>query len=592
MDIKDILNSLGLDLSNPEVKRGAVEAIEAILASRSTDIGGGGDMGGAGGAKKEIEVELDPDLIQPSVKHQAAGGDEDIEIEDEENILDQIKHNDPDEPTEKPTEPGEPDPKNKPQDPNKDPGEPPEDPSEPPAEPQNGPQGDPDDDPEDYPSEPKEPGDLPDDPSDPTEPEDPNYPEEPVDPDEYDEPGDPEEPIDPDEPVDPGEPVGGGDGDNLEEPEELEDDDDEDDDFDDDEFDFDDDDLVDDDLKNSTEDDAIKTKQNSRKIKRERTLAAAKKALADAQAKKVSPALIRELEKSIEALEALVEAAAKNMYDISDEEFNQLINRVFDAIQACGDSGLTFKSEEERELQAKEIKADIENAQTQAELSAEDAAKIRAETQAIKAREKETDKYKRKSRDSFKGFQEFLRSLYRAIALQVSNEETRDDTWSAISRRNSGVGVLRQGQKVNDLPNKKIPIIDFYFDQSTSWNANDIKVGMKAVEQLADMEDKGQIKLNVFYFADEVSSTPTRGGTSGWNEIVKNVIATQATNVVVMTDRDMENWWSPQDKPPLSYTVPGYVWYLWKDGDNAPRLPRDLKGRGGVQQYSFSASDV
>ena len=32
MDIKDILDSLGLDFSNPEAKRGAMEAIKAILA--------------------------------------------------------------------------------------------------------------------------------------------------------------------------------------------------------------------------------------------------------------------------------------------------------------------------------------------------------------------------------------------------------------------------------------------------------------------------------------------------------------------------------------------------------------------------------
>ena len=178
------------------------------------------------------------------------------------------------------------------------------------------------------------------------------------------------------------------------------------------------------------------------------------------------------------------------------------------------------------------------------------------------------------------------------MALQVHNEESRDDSWSAISRRNSGAGVLRQGQKINELPNKKIPVIDFYFDQSGSWGPEDLEVGKKAVATLAEMEEKGQIKLNVFYFADEVSETPTSGGTSGWNEIVKNVIATQATNVVIMTDDDMQNWWAPQKKPPLRYTVPGYVWYLWRNGENAPRLPQDLKGRGGVQQFSFTINDV
>jgi hypothetical protein len=57
-----------------------------------------------------------------------------------------------------------------------------------------------------------------------------------------------------------------------------------------------------------------------------------------------------------------------------------------------------------------------------------------------------------------------------------------------------------------------------------------------------------------------------------------------------MTDADMEDWWKG-DKA-LSYTVPGYVWYLWRNGINAPRLPRDLRGRGGTQQFSFNASDA
>ena len=583
MDINNILASLGLDFSNPDVKQGALDAIEAILASRAPDISG--DFGSVGGG--ETEVELDPDLLQPSIKHAPSGTDDDIEVEDEENILDQIKHNDSEEPVDSTNSTG----------------------------------NDSDSDSEeDSTGRDSEIGDEADGDSltkDDTEKTDTTSSTEKSSDDEETDGSENAENKDvskdastsEDEETDTNSETSeaeeetateldDNEDDNVEETEDSDNDFENDDledseegsENDEDDFDFDEDDLIDDELKDSTEDEEIRTKHDARKIKRERTLAAAKKALADAQAKKVSPAMVRELEQAIEALEALTEAVSKSIKDISDAEFNQLINRVFDAIQACGDSDLTFTSEEEREAQVKEIKDDISSAQTQTELSAEDAAKIRAETQAIKAREKETDKYKTKSAGSFKGFQEFLNSLYRAIALQVSTEETRDDSWSAISRRNSGAGVLRQGQKINELPNKKIPIIDFYFDQSSSWSSNDLKVGMKAVSQLADMEEKGQIKLNIFYFADEVSTTPTRGGTSGWNEIVKNVIATQATNVVIMTDNDMENWWvGPR---PLSYTVPGYVWYLWKNGENAPRLPRDLKGRGGVQQFSFNTGDA
>ena len=609
MEIKDILSKLGLDLSNPEARRGALEAIDAILTSRAnidaSDLGGG--SGGSNGG--EQEVELDPDLLQPSIKQNpSVSDDEDIEIEDEENILDQIKHKESEDPIENTNSNGNDSKSNKKSDNleddknDYDSKEKPDDESSQP-EPDENKSGDnskvADDDLKNSTEYEESDVDTSNVDDSETDFDDNSGNSIDVDEEEFDDNIEDSEGSSEDFDDDFGDSeksgLDGFDDDSEFDGVEIDDDDvdyDDDEDDEDDEFEFDEDDFIDDDLKNSAEDEEIKTKHDARKIKRERTLAAAKKALLDAQAKRVSPALIRELEKSIEALEALTEAVAKSIKDISDEEFNLMINRVLDAIDACGDSGLTYTSKEEREAKVKEIKADLAKAETQNELSAEDVAKIRAETQAIKAREKETSKYARRANNSFKGFQEFLSSLYKAIALQVHNEETKDDTWSALSRRNSGVGVLRQGQRINDLPNKRIPIIDFYFDTSTSWGSSDIKVGMKAVSQLADMQEKGQIKLNIFYFSDDVSETPTRGGTSGWNEIVKNVIATQATNVVVMTDSDMQGWWNPQNKPPLRYTVPGYVWYLWKDGVNAPRLPQDLNGRGGTQQFSFNIGDV
>ena len=72
------------------------------------------------------------------------------------------------------------------------------------------------------------------------------------------------------------------------------------------------------------------------------------------------------------------------------------------------------------------------------ELSAEDVAQIRAEHQKVKARERESNKYTARSPGSFKGFQDFLNSLYRAIALQVTTSEEQDDSWSALNRRYGG----------------------------------------------------------------------------------------------------------------------------------------------------------
>ena len=594
MDIESILSSLGLDLTNPEVKMGALEAIDAILASRQPNISLG-DTGLSSNPGGEEDVEIDPDLLQPSIKNQPQGSDDDIEINDEEDVLKDVKHNDsentPNSQMSNSTETGDSDDQDSNSDSKNDASddfdtETVEDADDAVASEKS---DDPDMDDEqsnNHQDDANEPEGTEGQDADDADRGDSD--EDAFDFDNDDE-AESEDALDADSPD--GDPEGSKPQSNSEDVDAASESEEE----------IDEDDLLDNELKEPYEDQAEKAKQEARRIKRERTIQAAEKHLADAKAKNKAPALIRELENAIEALKSLQEAA-KNLKDISDEEFNLMVNRVFDAIDALGDSELTYTSEEERRLKAQEIKADLEDRQTQAELSAEDVAKIRAETQAIKAREKENAKYQRRARGSFKGFQDFLNSLYRAIALQVHTEETRDDSWSAINRRYSGTSILQPGKKLDELPNRKIPVIDFYFDQSGSWNEDDIKVGEKAVAALTEMEEKGQIKINIYYFSNHVfsdaQSARNEGGTMAWNDIVKNVIATQATNVIIMTDSDMENrwdyegYWSGNEAKPAAFTVPGYVWYLWRNGDNAPRLPRDLKGRGGVQQFSFSSGDV
>ena len=617
MDIDKILSDLGLDFTDPETKRGALEAIDAIISSRAPqpDLG---DLGGGG----ETDIELDPDLVQPSVKHKPTASDDDIEIEDEEDILSQMKHNDSEQDFDDADQndgagngstssssdssgSNESDPntssgsnnsntsdddgddissENDSNDGNTSSKKPIDDEEDDDDYNNESDRADSDDEDDDYTDlDDSDDDDHSSDNDDDTDGDFDYDSDDSGDEDQEDEDDTDGDDLDTAEDAD-----SDSDGDDYEEIENEEENEEE-------EIDEneEDEDYIEDDLEHIFDDKQITSKHEARKVKRERTVAAGKKALEDAKARNTSPALIRELENAIAALEALTEAV-KNIKDISDDEFNLLVNRVFDAIDAVGDKSLTFTTDEERETKVKEIKADLDNETTRADLSAEDAARIRAEHQAQRAREKETAKYQTKARNSFKGFQEFLNSLYRAVALQVNTEETNDSSWSALSRRNSGVGVLQQGKRIQELPNKKIPVIDFYFDQSGSWDDADIKVGEKAVAALADMEADGKIKINIYYFSNDVytdaASARADGGTAGWNEIVKNVIATNATNVIIMTDADMEDWWKGDTA--LHYTVPGYVWYLWRDGINAPRLPRDLKGRGGTQQFSFNANDA
>ena len=566
-NIQDILKSLNIDLDNPEAKQGAIEALQAILDSRKPSGNVGGSMSGS-----NETIEMDPNLILPSQKNTPEiPNDLDIEIEDEDDVLSQIKQNNPESSqggsdqlddasseNNSSTESSEDgsaentDTDAESSASNEDENKSDESSSESSTE-----ESSTEDDTTN--SDESQTDDVEDDSGEASE----------IDSDDFDSDSDFTDEEDS----------------NSSESDDLEDDDDEDES-----------DWLDSEVQKVYNDIEGQSKYDARRIKRERTLQAAKKALQDAQSRKVAAPLIKELELAIAELEKLQEATAKTLKTLSDDEFNLLINRVFDAIDAVGDKDLTYTTDAERELQVKQVNDDITSADTQRELSAEDAAQIRAETQEVKAREKENAQYKKRSSGSFKGFQEFLNSLYRAIALQVQTNEVNNDTWSAINRRYSGTGVLKQGQRKEDLPDRKIPVVDFYFDCSASWTMHDINIGKKAVEALADMEDKGQIKINIYYFSSDVfndyQSARAMGSTDGWNSIVKNVIKTQATNVIIMTDEDMDRWWEPMDQPPLSYTVPGYVWYLWRDGENAPRLPRDLKGRGGTQQFSFSASDL
>lgn len=575
MDINEIINSLGLDFSDPETKRGAIEAIEAILSSREKP-----ELAGSSQNGEAEEIEVDPNLLMPSKKYDADGSE--IDIEDEDDLLSKVQFNDSEEDDES------------------------ELPEENHSESQNTDNNDTSI--ESDSSETNASGGSSSSSSgeaaksdsglDADDAENNTDSAKDLDSSEMNQDG--EEGAEADKPIadensEHTDNDGAEDSDQASKqksnegtPGESQDNDEEDSEEDSEE------DLLDSEINNKYNDAEKQSKYDSRKIKRERTLKAAKKALADAKAKNAKPVLIKELENAIASLEELQEATKKTLWDMTDDEFNTRINRVFDAIDALGNSNLSYSSDKDRELRAKEIKNNLSKASTQAELSAEDVAKIRAENQAIKARDSEAAKYTPKSRNSFKGFSEFLNSLYRAIAMQVQSNEVRNDSWSAINRRYNGTGVLKQGQRMEELPDKIIPIIDFYFNQSGSWTADDVKKGEEAVKALADMQKKGDIKLNIFYFANHVHTVAedarAEGGTNAWNDIVKNIISTKATNVVIMTDSDMEHFGYWGGETPLKYTVPGRVWYLWRDGENAPRLPRDLQGRGGTQQFSFSSS--
>lgn len=602
-DIKDILQELDLDLSNPEVVKAASEAIMQILSGRMGDdpetlkdrLNKKAQRPDDDDDDQEpidlgtIEQEIDPNLIQPPQKPSKSGNDVETEIEDDEDVLNKIRQlgdrddnqnnsgngsgsgngddgNQPPQPeqdkqADRGQEPGD-DPEKSNTD-KKDTGETGKSEDKPGGDDGNEPGGDPGDEPGQDPTAGPENGPTGgdskggntgngpvDDPGD-------DIPHGTTDPNGK---GNGNKNQDQDGDTDEG---NGGDGDEGE--------------------------NVDSDFTSKLA--GKNPKNEAQRIQIGRTIKAAQRTKTKAE-DAGQKAIVSILDKCEDMLEDMLEELENDpSSEISEQKLSQVIQRTLDAISEVDKAGLTFKSDDERARQVKQIKDTMSDTLTAAELSAEDVEQIRADKQAIINNKKEIDKYATRGRSSFKGFEDFVTSLRKALAMQVETEKTKAGSWAAINRRFDGTSVVKPGIKNKTLPSTKVPVIDFYFDCSASWDDYDLQKGDDALGKIAQLEQDGEIKINVFYFADhvyaDVNSPRREGGTGAWNHIIENIILTKATNVVIMTDRDMQ--WQCDDPPHKGYKVSGFVWYLWKDGVNAQNLPQLLQGRCGTMQYAFDS---
>ena len=589
MDIKDVLQSLNIDLSDPEARQGAIEAIQAILdGRRGTSSGGGGENPFTSRAKRssadsaeeptdlgETSLELDPNLIQPPQRN-TGSNDVKTDIEDEEDILSQIKSLSNNSPINN-------------NDDSSDSNQSSSDSNN--SDTSSSSKNKQDKDSNDSSSHNNDDNENSSGDDDSLKNDDSS---------DLDKNGSDNDSINNNNTKSSEQNKSSnnddglsGDGDPTNDEEEFDgdNDNDEDDDFDDEDDDFDDEDdnLTDDDFKALLTDENPKNK--AQRVQLGRTIRAAKNVLSSIDTNSADG---KELEKRSKILEnTLDELDTDHSSTIDDKKFNKIISDVLDTISKIDNKSIKVKTQDEHKLQAEKIKTDMNDPTVLGELSDEEIDQVRKEKQAIIAdKQKKIDRSAPRPHNSFSGFEDFIRSLKRAISTQVSTKITKSTSWSAINRKHDGTGVVMPGEKKKQLPDNKIPIIDFYFDCSGSWTNHDLDMGKKALDQLNQLENSGQIKINRFYFADNVYNNPDDprifdGATAAWNKIIDNIILTKATNVVIMTDFDMQR---PQNNPnPKGTTVPGVVWFLWKDGENAPKLPQHLKGRRGTFQYSFNS---
>ena len=281
--------------------------------------------------------------------------------------------------------------------------------------------------------------------------------------------------------------------------------------------------------------------------------------------------------------ESLTEGyAGKSIAEMSSDEFNDLINSSLDLANEV----IKVSYSTDLPSRIKEIKADASNTLKNRELDAEDNAIINKERKdKIAANETEIDRYLR-TQANLKSMQSFSKTIYRAIADQVDSVEDEEDSWSAIDRRHEDdPSIIVPGKKVDDLPEGEIPSVDLYIDQSASFDDRDVKRAKAAISNIAEFERRGEIKLNIYYFADHVYSWPeaarAEGGTLAWDDIIDNIIANNTKNVIIVSDRDLDY----ADTTPLK--VDGIVCFLWKYGEFATEPVKRLQGRQGTYQYSF-----
>lgn len=183
------------------------------------------------------------------------------------------------------------------------------------------------------------------------------------------------------------------------------------------------------------------------------------------------------------------------------------------------------------------------------------------------------------------GTRRFQNSL--ASFIKKATAEQKDRTWRRPSRRSTGEQgeLLMKGRSW--VKNKHIPIINVYFDQSASWSDEDVQLGLKALGVLNRYKDKGEIKLNVYFFAVDVhenaSDARDEQGTN-LKAVLKDIQKKKPDNVVIMTDSDSEG-----DR--LPYTeVPGAVWLLFKNGYRSQSLIDSIRGK--TQNSVFDISDI
>lgn len=175
------------------------------------------------------------------------------------------------------------------------------------------------------------------------------------------------------------------------------------------------------------------------------------------------------------------------------------------------------------------------------------------------------------------GLNKFRMNFQRFVKDQL--EYYRGSTWNRPNKNYAGSSLIMPGRTM--YAPSSVPSINVYWDVSGSFDDPAKTQGARdAIGTINQYVKRGEVKINVFYFADRVSSTAgdAGGGTDG-NAVLNHIEQTKPTNVVVITDSDVDNAGNHH-----LVTVPGAVWMLFYDRE-ANDFAKVLKGKQETKTY-------
>lgn len=272
--------------------------------------------------------------------------------------------------------------------------------------------------------------------------------------------------------------------------------------------------------------------------------------------------------------------AAKDIKDKADElgkEIDDIKGEVSDSEEKGKDkasnpldSSSDQKAKEKLADRVAKIKKELRDLQAGTDMLKEVEIKKSKEAAAKKA--KKIDTYNQSPMTKFRN------DLVRFIRDQIATY--RGSSWSKINKTYARSEIIRPGR--TSYASGKVPSINVYWDVSGSFNDPGKTAGARAaIALLQQYVREGKLIINVYYFADRVSSTieGAGGGTDG-TPILEHINQTRPTNVIIISDSDIDN--------AKGYVeVPGAVWMLFYES-TAYEFIKHIKGKSETKVYEVT----